>query len=66
MVSLRPGATADEDTLRQFVHDRIGTIKTPEVIAIRDELPQTDTGKILRRAVRAELVERVTASPRYG
>jgi acyl-CoA synthetase (AMP-forming)/AMP-acid ligase II len=55
MVSLRPGASADEDTLRQFVRDRIGTIKTPEVIAIRDELPQTATGKILRRAVRAEL-----------
>jgi acyl-CoA synthetase (AMP-forming)/AMP-acid ligase II len=55
MVSLRPGATADEASLRAFVRDRIGTIKTPEVIAIRDDLPQTATGKVLRRAVRAEM-----------
>ena len=55
MVSLRVGATADEDQLRRFVHDHLGTLKTPERIAIRDELPQTATGKILRRQVRADL-----------
>ena len=57
MVSLRAGASADEDELRGFVHEHLGTMKTPEVIAIRDELPQTATGKILRRQVRAELSE---------
>jgi len=57
MVSLRAGATADEDELRRFVHDHLGTMKTPEVVAIRDELPQTATGKILRRQVRSELSE---------
>jgi acyl-CoA synthetase (AMP-forming)/AMP-acid ligase II len=57
MVSLRPGASVDEDTLRDFVRDRLGTMKTPELIAIRDELPQTATGKILRREIRAELSE---------
>jgi acyl-CoA synthetase (AMP-forming)/AMP-acid ligase II len=55
MVSLRPGASADEEELRRFVHGHLGTMKTPELIAIRDELPQTATGKILRRRVRAEL-----------
>jgi acyl-CoA synthetase (AMP-forming)/AMP-acid ligase II len=55
MVSLRVGTSAEEAELRSFVHDRLGTMKTPESIAIRDDLPHTATGKILRRQVRAEL-----------
>jgi acyl-CoA synthetase (AMP-forming)/AMP-acid ligase II len=55
MVSLREGAEADEDALRAHVHEHLGGLKTPEAIAIRDELPHTDTGKILRRVVREEL-----------
>jgi acyl-CoA synthetase (AMP-forming)/AMP-acid ligase II len=55
MVSLRIGALADEGELRRHVHDHLGSMKTPELVAIRDELPQTATGKILRRQVRTEL-----------
>jgi acyl-CoA synthetase (AMP-forming)/AMP-acid ligase II len=55
MVSLRAGAGTDADVLRAHVHEHLGGLKTPETIAIRDELPQTATGKILRRAVREEL-----------
>ena len=55
MVSLRANASTDEDELRAHVHDHLGSLKTPETIAIRDEVPQTATGKILRRAVREEL-----------
>jgi acyl-CoA synthetase (AMP-forming)/AMP-acid ligase II len=55
MVSLRADASADEDELRAHVHDHLGSLKTPETIAIRDDVPQTATGKILRRAVRDEL-----------
>ncbi len=50
-----PNASTDEDELRAHVHDHLGSLKTPETIAIRDEVPQTATGKILRRAVREEL-----------
>ena len=55
MVSLRLGVAATEDELRGFVRDRLGTMKAPELVAIRDELPQTATGKILRRQIREEL-----------
>ena len=41
--------------MRDWVRERIGSLKTPELIEIRDELPQTATGKILRRQVRTEL-----------
>lgn len=58
MVSLRPGATADEAELQEHVRQVLGSFKTPQTIAIRDELPQTATGKILRRTVRTELTAR--------
>jgi acyl-coenzyme A synthetase/AMP-(fatty) acid ligase len=47
----------DADELRAFVHDRLGTLKTPEIILVRSELPHTATGKILRRQVRADLAD---------
>ena len=45
------------DELRAFVRDHVGSLKTPELVVVRDELPHTATGKVLRRAVRAELSE---------
>jgi long-chain acyl-CoA synthetase len=58
MVVARPGASLDLDDLRGFVHDRLGSLKTPQVLVVTDELPHTATGKILRREVRAGLAER--------
>jgi acyl-CoA synthetase (AMP-forming)/AMP-acid ligase II len=59
MVVPRAGATVDVEELRDFVRSQLGSLKTPEVVAIRDELPHTATGKVLRRAVRADLATRV-------
>ena len=56
----RPGATVHADELRAFALERLRSSKTPDVIAFRDELPHTDTGKLLRRAVLADLQESVT------
>ena len=39
--------------MRDWVRERIGSLKTPEMIVIVDEVPQTATGKILRRQVQA-------------
>jgi len=57
MLTLRPGASAEPADLRAWAKERLGSLKAPEVVAIRDELPQTATGKVLRREVRAELSE---------
>lgn len=57
MVVPRTGATLNMDELRAFVRDRVGSLKTPELVIVRDELPHTATGKVLRRAVRAELAD---------
>ena len=54
-VVLRPGQAADADELKAFCKERLRSSKTPDVIAFRDDLPLTDTGKLLRRAVLADL-----------
>ena len=55
-ITLRPGVDEiDTGHVRDWVRERVGSLKTPEQIEIRDELPQTATGKILRRQIRTEL-----------
>ncbi|MBA4863502.1 AMP-binding protein [Streptomyces sp. PSKA54] len=45
----------DPDEIRQWAKARLRTSKTPDAIVFRPELPRTDTGKLLRRALLAEL-----------
>jgi o-succinylbenzoate---CoA ligase len=46
------------DDLRAFARERLGSLKTPEILAKCEELPTTGTGKVLHRAVRADLEAR--------
>ncbi|HTU73297.1 MAG TPA: AMP-binding protein [Trebonia sp.] len=48
---------ADPEQVRDFVRSRLRSSKTPEAIVSRSELPKTDTGKLLRRVLAAELSE---------
>jgi acyl-CoA synthetase (AMP-forming)/AMP-acid ligase II len=54
-VVLEPGATADAEQLRGHVRARLRSTCTPELIQLRESLPYTETGKLLRRELRAEL-----------
>jgi acyl-CoA synthetase (AMP-forming)/AMP-acid ligase II len=54
-VVLEDGATADEDDLRAWVTSRLRSSRAPAIIRYRNDLPVTDTGKVLRRVLRAEL-----------
>ena len=54
-VVCRLGVTVDADELREFALARLRTSKTPDLIVFRDDLPHTETGKLLRRAVLADL-----------
>jgi acyl-CoA synthetase (AMP-forming)/AMP-acid ligase II len=51
----RPGCDVSEDELRAFVRERLRSSRVPQAIAFRDALPYSETGKLLRRVVRAEL-----------
>jgi long-chain acyl-CoA synthetase len=51
-VKKRPETTAEE--LREFLSSRLAAYKVPRQIEFRAELPKTNVGKILRRALRDE------------
>ena len=54
-VKKNPDLTADE--LRAFLASRLASYKVPKYIEFRSELPKTNVGKILRRALRDEALQ---------
>jgi long-chain acyl-CoA synthetase len=54
-VVLRSGQPVTEAKLIDFARKRLADYKTPERVIFRDELPKGPTGKIQRRALRAEV-----------
>jgi acyl-CoA synthetase (AMP-forming)/AMP-acid ligase II len=50
-----PGHMVEADVLRAYVRDQLRTSKTPDQVVVWEELPYTDTGKLLRREVAARL-----------
>ena len=55
-VVLKRGAEATASDLQGWVRARLRSSRTPTVIEFRTELPYNETGKLLRRVLRAELV----------
>jgi acyl-CoA synthetase (AMP-forming)/AMP-acid ligase II len=55
VVVLHHGRRAGVEDLRDWVRTRLRSSRTPERIEFRDELPYNETGKLLRRQLRAEL-----------
>jgi acyl-CoA synthetase (AMP-forming)/AMP-acid ligase II len=54
IVQPKPGVTVDLDELRAFAEERLGGYKRPRQYEVRDELPRTDSGKLLKRLLRDE------------
>jgi acyl-CoA synthetase (AMP-forming)/AMP-acid ligase II len=57
-VTLRPGASASEEELRQAVRARLAGYKVPKTVHVIDAIPMSPVGKILRRALREPLRRR--------
>lgn len=55
-VVLRDATSVDPDALRDHCRSHLRSSKTPDRVVIRPSLPHTDTGKLLRRAVLADLI----------
>jgi len=55
-VVFRAGGTVSTEELREWARTRLRGSKTPALIVVRDALPQTATGKILRRELLADLL----------
>ncbi|MBC8133564.1 MAG: AMP-binding protein [Deltaproteobacteria bacterium] len=52
VVVLRPGKTVTADELVQFCRTSLAAYKVPRHVEFRTELPKTNVGKVLRRALR--------------
>ncbi|TAM00416.1 MAG: long-chain fatty acid--CoA ligase [Paraburkholderia sp.] len=53
---VRRDPTLTEDALIQFCREQLTGYKVPRIVEFRDTLPQSNIGKILRRALRDEVV----------
>jgi acyl-CoA synthetase (AMP-forming)/AMP-acid ligase II len=54
VVQAKPGQTIDLDALQAHVAEHLGSYKRPRTYEVRDELPRTDSGKLLKRVLRDE------------
>ena len=54
IVQAKPGETIDVEELRTFAEPRLASYKRPRAYELRDELPRTDSGKLLKRVLRDE------------
>ncbi len=52
-----PGAALAADEVKEWVRSHLRSSRMPELVEFRDELPYNETGKLLRRKVKAELTE---------
>jgi acyl-coenzyme A synthetase/AMP-(fatty) acid ligase len=49
--------------LRDHVRTIVGGLKCPEIITLVDEVPLTETGKVVRREVRDRLLSGAIGAP---
>ena len=57
-VILRPGATATAPQIIDFCRERLAPYKVPRAVEFRDSLPRLLTGKVSRRLLREEEIEK--------
>jgi long-chain acyl-CoA synthetase len=57
-VVLKEGETATPEEMIEFCKGKLATYKLPTEVEFRTELPKTNVGKILRKALRAEEMEK--------
>jgi acyl-CoA synthetase (AMP-forming)/AMP-acid ligase II len=56
-VVAKPGASIDRQALKDLVKEQLRSSRVPAHMEIWDELPYNETGKLLRRVVKASFIE---------
>ena len=59
VVQPQAGRTVVADELIAFAKARIGSVKTPKQVEIWPDLPRSKVGKVLKKDIRAELIQRL-------
>jgi long-chain acyl-CoA synthetase len=61
-VVLKPGETATESEIRDYCKNNMAPFKVPTEVEFRTELPKTTVGKVLRRELVREHMEKIAAN----
>ena len=61
-VVLKPGETATEAEIRDYCKNNMAPFKVPTEVEFRTELPKTTVGKVLRRELVREHMEKIAAN----
>ena len=56
-VVAKPGHSIDMQALKDLVREQLRSSRVPAHMKVWDELPYNETGKLLRRVVKASFVE---------
>jgi len=56
-VVAKKGASIDVAELKAYVNEHMRSSRVPQLMQVWDELPYNETGKLLRRVVKAQLTE---------
>lgn len=52
-VELLEGATCTPEEISDWLRDRLGSLRTPKLVKIASDLPREDSGKIMKKSIRA-------------
>ncbi|MDG5788847.1 long-chain-fatty-acid--CoA ligase [Evansella sp. AB-P1] len=63
-IKLKPNEVEDEDTLRDFIKNKVADYKVPDRFVFLEELPMTASGKIKKVALEEELKKSLSESLR--
>ncbi len=61
-IVLKPGETATEEEIREFCKKNMAPFKVPTQVEFKTELPKTTVGKVLRRELVREHMEKITSA----
>jgi long-chain acyl-CoA synthetase len=61
-VVLKPGETASEEEVREYCKKNMAPFKVPTQVEFRTELPKTTVGKVLRRELVRQHMEKLTTN----
>ena len=59
VLQLAPGQVLAPEDAQAFVKARLGSVKAPKQVEIWPELPRSKVGKVMKKDVRATLLERL-------
>ena len=65
-VTLQPGAVATPEELRDFLRDKVNKIELPREVEIRDTLPKTLIGKLSKKELVEEELNKARSGERGG